>query len=65
MLFLLGDGLQYLFGEAATPPGGPGVEILHMSSAETLLPAATSMLSLGPEAAHQTDVAQSPASYPL
>lgn len=65
MLFLPGDGLQYLFGEAAAPPGGPGIEVLHVSPAETLFPAAPSMLSLGLETTHQTDVAQSPASYTI
>lgn len=33
MWFISGDGLQYRFGEAAAPSGGPGVEVLHMSSA--------------------------------
>lgn len=60
-----GDGLQHWAGEAAAPPGGPGVEVLHLPPAQTLLPAAAALLSLGPAATHQTDVAQSPAGHPL
>lgn len=60
-----GDGLQYWFGEAAAPPGGPGVEVLHMSPVETLFPAAAPMLPVGSKATYPTDVAQSSASYPL
>ena len=65
MWFPAGDGLQHWPGEAITPPGGPSVEVLHLSPVETLLPAAAPLLPVGPAATHQTDVAQSPACYSL
>lgn len=60
-----GFGLQYKFGKAVTPPGGSGVEVLRMSSAETLFSAAASLLLVGFKATYSTDVAQSSASYPV
>jgi len=64
-LFPSGNGRQYQFGEAAAPPGGPGVEVLRMSSTQALFSAATPMFPVGVEATHSTDVAQSSACYPI
>lgn len=65
LLFLPGDGLQHWFREAAAPPSGASVEVLYVSSAEALFSAAATVLAVGAEATYKTDVAQSPASYPL
>lgn len=45
---LTGTGLQYRFGKAAAPSCGPGVEVLHVSPAEALFSAASSLLPVGP-----------------
>lgn len=61
----LGSGLQYWFRKAVTPPGGSGVEVLRLSSAETLFSAAAPMLFVGFKATYSSDVAQSSTGYPL
>lgn len=65
LLHHTGDGLQHWFGKAAAPSCGAGVEVLHVSTAKTLFPAAATLLSLGSETTHQTDVAQGVASHPV
>lgn len=62
---LTGTGLQYRFGKAAAPSCGPGVEVLHVSPAEALFSAASSLLPVGPQTTHSADVAQSTSCYPL
>lgn len=60
-----GHGLQHWSGEAASTAGGAGAEVLHVSAAEAELPGAATLLAVGPQTTHTTDVAQSPARHPL
>lgn len=65
LIFPSGDGLQHQPWQAPPPLGGSGAQVLHLPTAEALLPAASSLLPLAPEASYSADVAQGIACHPL